>query len=65
MGAVDAAREVSETRTARAYAGTLLDVQTASAIVAVAEALSVTNRERLNGLSVADAGTLAWKLVAA
>jgi hypothetical protein len=61
---VDAAYRVSERCQAETIDGTLLDLQSARAIIAVYEALSPENRAKMHTLSVAAAGRIAWRLVA-
>lgn len=63
-GAVDAAYRVSERWQAETVGGVLLDATSARAIIAVAEALSLENRERLNALPVERAAAICWRLVA-
>lgn len=60
---VEAAREVVERKSARRVDGVLLDLTTAGAIVAVADALSPANREKLEGMSITRAADIVWKLV--
>lgn len=62
-GSVDAARDVLTTRQARKVRGVLLDLTTANAIVAVADALSSENADRLNRMELPRAAAVAWRLV--
>jgi hypothetical protein len=59
---VEAAREVLA-RGYGTYEGMLLDAFTASAIVQVADALSESSREKLEGMRLDRAVDVVWKLV--
>lgn len=59
---VAAAAIVLHTKSLKFFDGVLLDYQTAGAIYAVYDALSIPARERLRGMSLAQAGTVCWKL---
>lgn len=63
MGTVTAARRVVERKQCEAVDGVLLDLFTASHIVALADAVSEENCEKLDGLHVTQAAKIAYELV--
>lgn len=50
-------------RSAKEIDGVLVDVQTANAIVTVADGLSEENRAKLLAMPIGKMGLIAWKLV--